>query len=236
MEGIQLFNESITGALVKNRRFLLKRPAYIKTFAGISKKIKRQARIRNSYDKKEGVVVPPVLIVSVTNDCNLSCRGCYACGQQRSKPDEMELEQLSRILDEAIGLGVAMVMIAGGEPLLKEGIIDLPARHPDTLYVMFTNGLLLDALENRLPDNLVPVLSLEGGRESTDARRGAGMYEKVMAVMKRLDDSGRLFGASVTLTSKNYDEVIKSGYLEKLESKGCRAAFLIEYVPYEGRL
>ena len=74
MEGIKLFNKSITGALIKNRRFLMKRPDYIPVFSSISVNLKKQAKKRGYYLKKEGVVVPPVFIVSVTNDCNLSCK------------------------------------------------------------------------------------------------------------------------------------------------------------------
>ncbi|MGI5849244.1 MAG: radical SAM/SPASM domain-containing protein [Christensenellales bacterium] len=176
---------------------------------------------------------PPVLIISVTNDCNLSCKGCYACSQHRDKSDEMDILEISRITDEAIALGVAVILIAGGEPLMKKGILDLPKEHPDTLFVLFTNGLLLGAAEKDSAKNVVPIISIEGGRATTDKRRGEGMFDAVMAVMDRLDKRGRLFGASITLTSSNYDEIIKSDYLDKLESKGCRTVFLIEYVPFQ---
>lgn len=229
MEGIGTFNKSLTGAVIKNKRFLLKRPDYISAFAKISKKMKKQQKVREAYGK-EGIVVPPVLIISVTNDCNLACKGCYACSQQRDKSGEMDLESIKRVLGEAVELGVSVVMIAGGEPLMKKGIKDLPQMYPDTLFVMFTNGLLLTAFDE-MPKNLVPVISVEGGRKATDDRRGEGMYDRAMAVMQSLDKKGRLFGASITLTSANFGEVINSQYLSDLEEKGCRAAFLIEYVP-----
>jgi MoaA/NifB/PqqE/SkfB family radical SAM enzyme len=230
MDGIMEFNRSFAGAVINNKRFLLKRPSYLAAFAKISSRMKKQESIRQRLSKEEGIVVPPVLIVSVTNDCNLSCKGCYACSQQRDKSGEMDIEKIKSILSEAVDLGVAVVMIAGGEPLMKQGITELPALHPDTLFVMFTNGLLLGTYKE-LPKNLVPVISVEGGKEATDARRGAGMYDRAMAVMEGLDKTGRLFGASITLTSENYGEVVSSDYLDRLESKGCRAAFLIEYVP-----
>jgi MoaA/NifB/PqqE/SkfB family radical SAM enzyme len=229
MDGISAFNESIAAALIKNKKFLLKRPAYIKAFASISSRMKKQAKVREE-NLKEGLVVPPILIISVTNDCNLTCKGCYACDQHRSKAGEMDISDIRRVIGEAIAEGVSVIMIAGGEPLLKEGILSLPEEHPDTLFVMFTNGLLLNP-EKKLPENLVPVLSIEGEKEKTDERRGTGMYERVMSVMKRLDKEATLFGASVTLTSENYEEVVKSDYLNRLESKGARAVFLIEYVP-----
>lgn len=229
MDGISEFNLSLAGAVINNKRFLLKRPSYIAAFAKISANMKKQEKKRERYLKDEELVVPPVLIVSVTNDCNLSCKGCYACSQQRDKSGEMDLERIKSVLAEAIDLGVAVVMIAGGEPLMRAGIMDLPSLHPETLFVMFTNGLLLGA--QNAPLNFVPVISVEGGKEATDKRRGVGMYDNAMAVMEKLDKESRLFGASITLTSENYGEVVSSNYLGELESKGCRAAFLIEYVP-----
>ncbi len=233
-QGIEIFNGTITDALAVNKRFLLKRPAYITAFARIASHIKKSGKIRTALAEKENLIVPPVLILSVTNECNLACAGCYACNQNRDKSAEMSMDQITRVVDEAAALGVCVVMIAGGEPLMKPGILELPKKHPELLFVMFTNGLML---ENELAHkvgkmkNLIPVMSLEGGQILTDARRGAGIYDAVTSIMHRLDDDGQLFGVSVTLTSVNYDEVVRSDYLDTMQEMGCRAAFLIEYVP-----
>ncbi len=233
-DGIALFNDTLTEAVAKNKRFLLKRPTYLPAFARIAAHIGKADKTRAAQAAGESLVVPPVLIISVTNDCNLACAGCYACHQNRDKRAEMSTDEISRVVDEAAELGVCVVMIAGGEPLMKQGLLDLPKKHPELLFVMFTNGLLLtgktaDAVGKL--KNLIPVLSLEGGQLLTDARRGAGIYDAVMAVMHSLDKKGRLFGVSVTLTSVNYDDVVRSDYLATMQDAGCRAAFLIEYVP-----
>ncbi len=231
---IGLFNDVLYQALKQNKKFLLKRPSYLLTFRSISSAQKKQAAVRARYDKSESLVVPPVMIISITNDCNLSCAGCYACKQNRNKTEELSMTDITRVVDEGVKLGVSVVMIAGGEPLVKQGILDLPKRHPNIVFVMFTNGLLIKAqvLEQlKRTRNLVPVLSLEGDQVLTDTRRGKGVYNAVMKVMEEMDTAQLLFGTSITLTSKNYDYIVKSGYLNSLEEKGCRAAFLIEYVP-----
>ncbi len=233
-DGINLFNDTLTEAVAKNKRFLLKRPAYIPAFARIAAHIKKANKMRATLAHKENLVVPPVLIISVTNECNLACTGCYACHQDRDKSAEMNTAQIERVVDEAKALGVSIVMIAGGEPLLKPGILKLPQAHPELLFVMFTNGLLLHnetAAEVGKLKNLIPIMSLEGGEILTDARRGVGIYEAVTDTMCRLDKNGWLFGVSVTLTSVNYDDVVRSDYLKTMQDLGCRAAFLIEYVP-----
>ena len=232
-DGITLFNDTLTEAVAKNKRFLLKRPAYIPAFARIAAHIGKANKTRMALATKENLIVPPVLIISVTNECNLNCAGCYACHQNRDKSAEMDTAQISRVVDEAAALGVSVVMIAGGEPFLKPGILEIPKAHPELLFVMFTNGLLLNgdlaASVGKLK-NLIPIMSLEGGEILTDARRGTGIYKTVTDTMRRLDQNGQLFGVSVTLTSVNYDEVVRSDYLKAMQSQGCRAAFLIEYV------
>ena len=235
-DGILLFNESIYDSLVRNKRYLLRYPSYLAAFSGIMRNIKKQSRIRDFLSENENLIVPPILIMSVTNSCNLKCAGCYACNQKRNINEELSIGEISRIVNEAVGLGVSIILIAGGEPLLKKGILDIPKAHPETLFVMFTNGLLVDDAVTdafKHTKNLVPVLSIEGGRKETDTRRGEGMYDNIMKLMDGFKAKGVMFGSSITLTSKNYDSVINSGYLDALESSGCAVSFLIEYVPQD---
>lgn len=225
---ITAFTDMMAAALVRNKRFLLGRPGYIRTFTRIAQSIKKQEKARYRLSETENLTVPPVLILSVTGACNLSCKGCYAC--ERKGEAEMDIGEIRRVVDEAVRLGVAVIMLAGGEPLMKKGILELPESHPDTLFVMFTNGLLLGA-QGKLPLNLIPVVSLEGGQRLTDARRGEGVFAAVQTLFGRFNAQKRLFGASVTLTCENFEEVVSPAFLSALESDGCRAAFLIEYVP-----
>lgn len=231
---INLFNEVLNDALKKNKGFLLSRPTYLKAFGRISKAQKNKPALRENFYKTDDIVIPPILILSITNDCNLSCAGCYACSQNREKAEELSFDDINRIVDESVSLGVSVIMIAGGEPLLKTGLLDIPKKHKDIVFVLFTNGLLLN--DEKLDDlksikNLIPILSLEGDKGVTDNRRGKGVYDKVLDIMGKMETRKLLFGTSITLTKDNYDDIIKSDYLKNLEEKGCRAAFLIEYVP-----
>ena len=92
---IKAFSDMMTKALVKNKRFLLKRPGYVRTFSRIAANIKRQEKLRIRLAEAEGLIVPPVLIISVTGACNLSCKGCYAC--ERRGEEEMDIAEIHRI-------------------------------------------------------------------------------------------------------------------------------------------
>jgi MoaA/NifB/PqqE/SkfB family radical SAM enzyme len=82
------------------------------------------------------------------------------------------------------------------------------------VFPVFTNGTLIGEKEVSLfkkHRNLVPVLSLEGGRERTDARRGPGTYDTVTEVMGRLRSGHVFYGLSVTVTKENQGEVLSTG-------------------------
>jgi tripeptide aminopeptidase len=81
--------------------------------------------------------------------------------------------------------------------------------------------------------NLVPVVSVEGHAQSTDARRGEGTFKQLDQTMNRLKNAGLLFGASITVTRENMDEVLSDTFVEELVEKGCRAVLYIEYVPVD---
>jgi MoaA/NifB/PqqE/SkfB family radical SAM enzyme len=99
---------------------------------------------------------------------------------------------------------------------------------------MYTNGTLIDdrmAAEMAERGNISPAISLEGFREQTDQRRGAGTFDRVMAAMTRLREQRVLFGASVTYTSQNVDIVTRDDFLEMLIDRGCLFAWYFMYVP-----
>lgn len=79
--------------------------------------------------------------------------------------------------------------------------------------------------------NLVPIMSIEGEREMTDARRGAGIYDRLIRNMDELRRRGLIFGASVTVTTQNLREVTSEAFLQKLSDRGCKAVIFVEFVP-----
>ena len=67
--------------------------------------------------------------VSLTQRCNLKCPYCHREGQLRgSSPREMSSDEVVRLVKIAISLGITYVKITGGEPLLREDIVDIVGR------------------------------------------------------------------------------------------------------------
>ena len=193
---------------------------------------------RRAALEAEGLHIPMFLIASITNTCNLFCKGCYArangqCGSADAKPP-LNAEQWDDIFSQAGDAGIAFVLLAGGEPMLRPDVLRAAAAHENILFPIFTNGTLIGEPLLKLFDrrrNLVPIVSLEGAEEATDARRGAGAYAQVQAALDNLQERKLLFGVSLTVTTENRAEVMSPEFMRTLYQKGCRLAFFIEYVP-----
>jgi len=196
----------------------------------------RRQALRRQAAERRGDTVPSVLIASVTRKCNLDCAGCYA---KRIRPEDKGSTELSddgfmELFEEASRLGVGAILVAGGEPLLRPGLLKRIAAMHGIVAPVFTNGTLLDDEAVRLfgpESSLVPVFSIEGDELFTSERRGSGVHKAVLAGIGRVRDNGGLFGLSVTVTSRNADLVLSTDFLRALASLGASTVFLVEYVP-----
>lgn len=209
--------------LLKNSRYLSNVPSLIKAF--------RDCRLkRNELLSKEDLMVPPVMILSVTNNCNLQCRGCFV---EKLSKRSMSLSDWQNMIRQAKQLGVFAFLIAGGEPFLMEGLLDLIDQNEDRVFAIFTNGTCIDEeqIEHlKKTSNVAIVLSLEGDEQLTDERRGKGIYEKVIATLKKLSQFGILSGISVTITTDNYSFWMKDENMNDMIKFGVKLCFFIEYI------
>lgn len=190
---------------------------------------------RGIRDRKEadlGVHLPNFMVISPTMRCNLNCKGCYA--GQYSKDDELSFEQLDRILYEAKELGMFFFTFSGGECFVRPDILDLWEKHDDCFFQVYTNGTLIDdRMTERLVKlgNVAPMVSVEGSREETDARRGPGIYDRVIETFGRLDDAGVLFGFSATCTRDSTDYIASDRFIENMMDLGCKVGWFFQYIP-----
>lgn len=193
----------------------------------------RRQAVRRRRAAREGLVVPPILIASITRKCNLDCEGCYSRALRPGAGAELPDGRFMELFREAIGLGVGAIFLAGGEPLMRRSLVEEAARLRGVLLPVFTNGTLLDDGLVRLAgrSSIVPILSIEGKASDTDGRRGPGIHRHAEESMAALREIGALFGASITLTSRNADAVLERGFLEGLGRTGIALLFLVEYVP-----
>lgn len=74
---------------------------------------KKMAGRRKSAESDQ-LMIPPVMIFSATNHCNLQCKGCYAGKRMKEGAEELSLERVEQLFGEARELGIGVIMIARG--------------------------------------------------------------------------------------------------------------------------
>ena len=196
------------------------------------------ASAKDRFRERHGQTPGDFLVISPGKACNLRCEGCYA--NSGAHKEKLAWPVFERIVSEAYReWGTRVFIISGGEPMAYrsegKGVLDLAERFPDCFFVMYTNGTLIDdKMAKRMGQlgNLSPALSVEGMREKTDARRGDGVFEKVLRAMERLKREGVIYGISLTATRKNSEEILSDEVVDLFfEEMGVLYAFVFHYMP-----
>jgi MoaA/NifB/PqqE/SkfB family radical SAM enzyme len=233
MTGTRRFNTEMLFALIRAIRLWAGfRPGRIVSIVRRFSLFLSAARRRNRHARSGVIAVPPVIILSATMQCNLTCMGCYS--RNFSLQNELSFDRMDRLFSEAESLGVSMFVITGGEPFLLRGLLDLLARHRDLLFLLFNNATLLDSGAARQigkSDNIIPLLSIEGDAAMTDRRRGNGTHRKVIDAMDMLKKEQAFFGFSIMVTTQNSAIVRQDSFYDDLVRRGCRIGLLVGYVP-----
>lgn len=226
--------ENIVKNLVKSSAFHPRESLFMAQYALAGKKA---TALRRAAEER-GEHVPPFLIASITSLCNLHCAGCYARSLETcvdGEPvEQMSAQDWGSVFAQAREMGVGFILLAGGEPMVRRDVMEKAAQFPEILFPVFTNGTMLTGDYLDLFDrhrNLVPVLSIEGGQQKTDERRGAGIYKRVQDAMAKMREKRIAFGASVTVTSENMNEVVSREFVNSLGEDGCKAVIYVEFVP-----
>jgi len=157
----------------------------------------------------------PVVFWNITDRCNLNCIHCYnKSGPGRTTVGELTTDEAMAVIDDLAGMGVPLILLTGGEPLMREDIWEL-ARHARTRglkMALSTNGTLIT------PDIAVRIrecgidyagISLDGARAETHDhfRNLHGAFEKTLAAFAACKEAGLRCGVRVTLTKENCREL-----------------------------
>ncbi|UCB59266.1 MAG: radical SAM protein [Thermoplasmatales archaeon] len=194
---------------------------------------KKAVKTREKWEK-QGTHVPPIMLFSITHKCNLNCKGCYEKAIRPVAKKELTDEELKDVVKQAHELGISFAVIAGGEPFMRKKFFEITKDYPDIIFLIFTNGLLLnkEMIKNiRNQKNIVPLISLEGCEEETDNIRGIGVYTRLEKIMNKLKKQTLFFGTSLTLTNRNYDTLTDEKFIQKLINTGCKFFLFVEYNP-----
>lgn len=158
----------------------------------------------------------------ITGRCNLRCKHCY---RTEGNVQPLSLETVLDILDQFAALSREYnlrhrikrrghVNLTGGEPFFREDmdkILErLGAYRQELSFGILSNGSLIDDRWIRLlKENDVSFvqLSLDGTRQTHDALRAPGDYDRTLAMARRLEKNGIRTYISFTANRENYRQL-----------------------------
>jgi len=194
---------------------------------------------RTRFNEHFGFDPPGFLTLSPNGSCNLSCSGCYANSSDQAR-NKLDFGTISRVLREQKQFwGSHLTVISGGEPLLwrsdGKSILDLASEHKNTFFLVYTNGTMIShSVAQTLAKlgTVSPAISVEGFEKETDARRGKGVFKRVLQAFRSLRAAGVPFGISVTATRSNAELIMGEDFLDYyLNKEGAFYCWVFQYMP-----
>jgi len=160
-----------------------------------------------SLDKK------PIVVWNLTRRCNLYCAHCYADATDKPQPGEMTTAEGKRLIDDLADFGVPVLLLSGGEPLLREDLFELTAYAAGKRIrcVLSTNGTLITpevARQIKEAGFSYVGVSLDGvGRVHDKIRGKKGAFEEALQGIRRCRDAGIPVGLRFTVHAMNVAEL-----------------------------
>jgi heme d1 biosynthesis radical SAM protein NirJ len=154
----------------------------------------------------------PVVIWNLIRRCNLACKHCYTTSADIDFPGELSTQEIYTVMDDLRAFKVPVLILSGGEPLLRPDIFDISRRAKDMgFYVaLSSNGTKITA------DNIDEIaaidyqyigVSLDGIKDTHDRfRRMPGSFDEALRGVRLCLEKGIKVGIRFTLTQDNYQD------------------------------
>ena len=180
----------------------------------------------------------PVVIWNLIRRCNLTCKHCYSISADKDFPGELTTQQVFDVMDDLKAFHVPVLILSGGEPLLRPDIFTISKRaRAMGFYVgLSTNGTLIDE------SNIAAIaevgydyvgISIDGLRETHDKfRRRIGAFDESMHGIRLCREAGIKVGMRFTITQDNATEL--PDLLQIMEDEQVDK-FYLSHLNYAGR-
>ena len=182
---------------------------------------------------KRGETYPAFLFISVTNNCNLSCQGCWIT--PTSPVHELDFDTLNKVVAESKKQGSYFFGILGGEPLLHQHLFRLFEKHRDCYFLLFTNGTLITqetAERMRRLGNISPLISIEGKEIVSDQRRGGrNVYARALQGLEHCTNNRLITGVATSVCKSNIRELATESFVNELIQRGVLYLWYYIYRP-----
>jgi heme d1 biosynthesis radical SAM protein NirJ len=180
----------------------------------------------------------PVVIWNLVRRCNLTCKHCYSISADKDFKGELSTAETFRVMDDLKGFRVPVLILSGGEPLLRPDIFDIARRAKAMgFYVgLSSNGTLVNEANVKAIADVgfdYVGISLDGLRETHDRfRRKEGAFDAALKGVRLCRDAGAKVGIRFTLTQDNAQDF--PALLDLMETENI-AKFYLSHLNYAGR-
>ncbi|NLD35965.1 MAG: heme b synthase [Desulfatiglans sp.] len=180
---------------------------------------------------------PPRLVAwEITRSCNLNCVHCRASAEKGPYEGELDTGKCKEVLDEIKRTGSPIIILTGGEPLMRRDVFEL-ARYGTGLglrMVMATNGTLLSpAIVKEIKESGIKRLSISLDGETAEThdtfRKVKGAFDASLNGIFMLREAGIEFQINTTVTRHNADNI--DNILEMAVELGAVAHHIFLLVP-----
>ena len=186
---------------------------------------------------KKGELFPAFLMISLTDNCNLNCQGCWVSIDNKSKG--MDVDTLNNVIESGKKKGSYFFGLLGGEPLMYPHLFEVMEKHSDCYFQLFTNGTLLSdeyAQRMRQLGNVSPLISVEGLKDVSDVRRGANdVYGRTMKGIEASVKSKLFTGVATSVCKSNFKELVSEDFINACIAKGVHYLWYYIYRPVGAR-
>jgi len=180
---------------------------------------------------------PPRLIAwEVTRTCNLACVHCRAAALEKPYENELTTEECLRFLDDVARVGSPIIILTGGEPLLRPDIFEVAAYgdRKGLRMTMAVNGTLLtpDKVRQMQQAGIQRIsVSLDGATAAFhDAfRKVDGAFDGALQGIAYAREAGLDFQINTTITKENLSQL--QAIQEMVVSLGAVAHHIFLLVP-----
>jgi radical SAM protein with 4Fe4S-binding SPASM domain len=158
--------------------------------------------------------IPLVVSYNVTRKCNLKCGHCYINATTEELKGQLTTEESKQLIDQIAEVSRPLLILSGGEPLLREDIYELIryGTQKGLRMGLGSNGCLIDSTAARkLKEAGIKTVSISLDSpipQQHDEFRGvAGSWQKAVDAIKLLRQNDVLVQVNTTLTQENYDQI-----------------------------
>ncbi|KIL99978.1 Heme d1 biosynthesis protein NirJ [Paramagnetospirillum magnetotacticum MS-1] len=180
----------------------------------------------------------PVVIWNLIRRCNLACKHCYSISTDKDFAGELSTAEVLEVMSDLKVFRVPVLILSGGEPLLRPDIFDIAARAKEMGFytALSTNGTLID---EAAADHIALTgfdyvgISIDGMGATHDRFRARdGAFADSLGGIRRCVTRGVKVGLRFTMTMDNAAELPQ--VVDLMESEGV-GKFYFSHLNYAGR-